>query len=607
MNFESKKLARRFRKPLLIGGVALSVLSAVAYGLFLYAPTYARYKIHERYPYVTVTGPIELHRHTIVLHDVVVDKPNLHGTFPLVTVNIDDKSAQVDGGRVAYTFGEDKAGNSEVSAEKHAITAKGLTVAVRKGTHAAILHNLNVNDREACFGAFTVYKVVGTEDLYEWAAQVDGLPWEQERDHVIAWASDHAANCVDRDKHHAHMAIVYVEASVLGGLTKYIPDQWEPERIGLWNLDFTNSRSQNESMDLRIEHVSSGQTSANDVHLIYWSGGVKPSRVDVGARDLEFVAQRVFNEPITIKSLHTSVDPEHLREQPLKVDVAGVSLSVDPKTYGVSGEEDCNTWLDSLPEELKTKAFDGLRFTGQLGFDVRIKPEVKVALRNTCTAICPVPAIAALKKPFEHTIYVDYGNGDEESLIVAGPNTGGWTPLKDIAPVMPTAVINMEDKAFPTHHGFVTAAIENSLKEDVEKGRFARGGSTISMQLAKNLFFLRSKTIGRKVQEAFMTMALESCLSKDQIMELYLNVVQFGPNLYGIGKAAPAYFHKKPSELTAEEAFYLASILPHPSHASPPNEATMKRVSALMRTLVSRGSLSPDVLSTMLDSDGAQL
>jgi hypothetical protein len=575
----------KLRKGLVIAGASVAVLGLSAYGLYRYAPTYVRNKIAERAPYVHVRGAIEVHRHEVVLHDVLVEKANLHGTFPLVTVSINDESVKIEGGKFDYVLGEGQGSSSE-GAEKHRIEASGLSGTVHKGDYSVAIDGLRVNDSEACFESFQAY---------------------HDDNGVFAWGE--RPGCVSRDKRHAHLGIVRIMLSSIPGMgskvASLIPDDMEPDNVFFEDVDYTDDREASNSRVVTVKEISSGQTTLDQVRLNYWAMEGKPSRVDVNANSLSFLANRVFDQPLTIEGIRTSFNPEHVREQTLTVQVGSTSLVLDPKTYGVSGDNECNDWLKTLPKELKAKAFDGLRFTGRLGFDVHFKPEVKVSMTNTCKAVCPVKSIEALKKPFEHTIYVDYGEGDDVAVAVAGPGTQGWTPLKDISPVMPMAVINMEDKAFPTHHGFVPAALENSLKADVEKGRFIRGGSTISMQLAKNVFLTRSKTIGRKVQEAFLTMALESCLSKDQIMELYLNVVQYGPNLYGIGNATQTYFHKKPSELTAQEAFYLAMLLPHPSKAPPPNDATMKRVASLMRTLVNRGSLDPDVLTMTQDSDVA--
>jgi membrane peptidoglycan carboxypeptidase len=131
---------------------------------------------------------------------------------------------------------------------------------------------------------------------------------------------------------------------------------------------------------------------------------------------------------------------------------------------------------------------------------------------------------------------------------------------------METAVLICEDGAFLRHRGFDEEAIRNSIRENFKAGRFVRGASTISMQLAKNLYLSREKTLSRKLQEAVLTELLEQELTKDQIMELYLNVIEFGPGIYGIGPAANYYFNSSPGRLSLGQSLYLASILSNPKH-----------------------------------------
>ena len=106
----------------------------------------------------------------------------------------------------------------------------------------------------------------------------------------------------------------------------------------------------------------------------------------------------------------------------------------------------------------------------------------------------------------------------------------------------------------------------SSLKHNLRLKKYAVGGSTISMQLAKNLFLSRDKNISRKVNEIFLSWYLNETFSKNEILEFYLNVIEFGPELYGISRATDFYFAKNPSELNLKEATFLAKILPNPKH-----------------------------------------
>jgi membrane peptidoglycan carboxypeptidase len=144
-----------------------------------------------------------------------------------------------------------------------------------------------------------------------------------------------------------------------------------------------------------------------------------------------------------------------------------------------------------------------------------------------------------------------------------GPKLPGWVSLAD-AGWMPEAVIAAEDIRFRTHPGFDLVAIQEALEAAPREVR-VRGGSTITQQLAKNLFFDGRRTLRRKLRELLVALALEERMSKDGILALYLNVVNFGPGIRGVGAAADAWFLKAPGQLSPREAAFLASILPAPN------------------------------------------
>jgi membrane peptidoglycan carboxypeptidase len=123
-----------------------------------------------------------------------------------------------------------------------------------------------------------------------------------------------------------------------------------------------------------------------------------------------------------------------------------------------------------------------------------------------------------------------------------------------------------EDGNFYWHNGFNENAFRKSIAENYKKGRFARGGSTISMQLVKNVFLTRNKTIARKIEEALIVWLIESnrIASKERMYEVYLNIIEWGPGIYGAGEASAYYFNKKAADLTLAESIYLAMIVPRP-------------------------------------------
>lgn len=139
-----------------------------------------------------------------------------------------------------------------------------------------------------------------------------------------------------------------------------------------------------------------------------------------------------------------------------------------------------------------------------------------------------------------------------------------WTDWEAIAPHAALAVIASEDQKFPAHQGFDVEAIRMALDEARDGGRL-RGASTISQQTAKNLFLWPGRSFFRKGLEAYLTVLIEFCWSKQRIVEVYLNVAEFGDGLFGITAASDHFFGKTPAELTAHEAALLAAVLPNPA------------------------------------------
>lgn len=141
-----------------------------------------------------------------------------------------------------------------------------------------------------------------------------------------------------------------------------------------------------------------------------------------------------------------------------------------------------------------------------------------------------------------------------------------YVPLHHISPYMPRAILTTEDTSFFTHDGFNFLAIRHAVEANLEAGRYVRGASTISMQLVKNVFLDRSRVLSRKLQEVALVWLMESVadIPKARILEVYLNVIEFGPGIFGIHEASVHYFGKRPDELTIGECAWLVSIVPNP-------------------------------------------
>ncbi|MBT9558346.1 MAG: transglycosylase domain-containing protein [Myxococcales bacterium] len=154
-------------------------------------------------------------------------------------------------------------------------------------------------------------------------------------------------------------------------------------------------------------------------------------------------------------------------------------------------------------------------------------------------------------------------DGTEETLNV-GPGSGRYTSLSEVSPWMAKVLTTTEDGSFFNHRGISLFAIKDAIVQNLELGRFYRGASTLTQQLVKNVWLHRTKTLARKFQEMFLAWRLEKQMTKNQILELYVNVVELGPGIYGIRKAAQTYFGKSPKDLDAVECAFIASLLPNP-------------------------------------------
>jgi hypothetical protein len=173
--------------------------------------------------------------------------------------------------------------------------------------------------------------------------------------------------------------------------------------------------------------------------------------------------------------------------------------------------------------------------------------------------------LAKLDSDFYHTVYE---KEEPVEVIHVSYSNPDFIPISQIAPYLRNALLCTEDGAFYWHRGFIQEAFQQALIQDIKSKRFVRGGSTITMQLVKNLYLNRHKTISRKLEEMLLVWLIEDMrlCSKDRMFELYLNIIEFGPGIYGVSKGSHFYFNKKPSELSLPEAIFMASIVPKPKH-----------------------------------------
>ncbi len=174
---------------------------------------------------------------------------------------------------------------------------------------------------------------------------------------------------------------------------------------------------------------------------------------------------------------------------------------------------------------------------------------------------------------FVYTTY-EYGNPKK---IVIGPDNPDYTSIENVSEYLKNAVLTTEDPAFFNHRGFIIESIRQSIAQNYAYKRFIRGGSTISMQLVKNIYLSRQKTLSRKMEEMLLVWMIENMgiVSKHRMLEVYMNIIEWGPGIYGVGEASRFYFEKLPSQLNLQEAIFMASIIPRPKwFASSFNDTT---------------------------------
>ncbi len=206
----------------------------------------------------------------------------------------------------------------------------------------------------------------------------------------------------------------------------------------------------------------------------------------------------------------------------------------------------------------------------------------------------PVKELADRKQSM--TITVRDWQGNERPFIV-GPKNKYWAPSNQIPPEMKWAVILAEDNNFYRHDGIDVKAIKQAIKYDLEKKSLAKGASTITQQVAKNIYLSREKTITRKLKEVYLAWRMEQELTKGRILELYLNVVELGPMVYGIGHGSRYYFGKPPSAMTPRECAFLAAMLPGPRVAYNPYRnlgKVLRRSNMILRTMRAKGVISTE-------------
>ncbi len=238
-----------------------------------------------------------------------------------------------------------------------------------------------------------------------------------------------------------------------------------------------------------------------------------------------------------------------------------------------------DAWNDSIPGGALTSSIpaallgplDGLVLSGWMSMAVHLRIDRQFPDSSDISIEIGAEDLAVVSCPLNVGRYAAGGScvrtdswGNSRLIGLSSSLNRSFVALSDLPPWFEPLLCCAEDGAFRSHDGFSPDHIRSSLVEDVRTGRFARGASTLTMQLARNLFLSRGKTLSRKLQEVFLTWRLEELLTKNRILEIYANIVELGPDVFGFGEASLYYFGVPVGELGVRETAFLVSMLPGP-------------------------------------------
>lgn len=281
-----------------------------------------------------------------------------------------------------------------------------------------------------------------------------------------------------------------------------------------------------------------------------------------------------FQSTVCVSSWEVNIDSGSVTfgSVPVHFDIAG-RFEQHPRfemrlwSESISGED----LIESIPDELLGK-LTGLRLGGDASFDILFILDWEVPDSSDFQATVDVSGLRVLASPVSIAHLRQGGSclmrdswGGMRTIYLDTLENPDFVPFDSLHPSLEGLLKCAEDATFRSHNGFCLYHIRNSIRANVERGKFVRGGSTISMQLARNLFLERQKTYARKLQEVFLTWRLETYLSKDRMLEIYTNIVELGADVFGFQDAARHYFSADLKELSTRQVAFLVSILPGPA------------------------------------------
>ena len=335
-----------------------------------------------------------------------------------------------------------------------------------------------------------------------------------------------------------------------------------------------NLKSSFDSIRVNVENID---MSGGELHIDGFSSirnlkvnHAKIAKKDVVIKDARFDYRLLLGEDFVSVDSSSTVQLNKIKFNPfLEFNTEEDTIY---KMKVVIPQMKAQDFISSLPEGLFTN-FEGMEAEGNFDFNLSFifnknKPNDLVfdsKLNKNGFKITKYGE-ANLSKLNGEFVYRAIENGRAQRGVLVGRANPNFTPLSEISPYLRKSVLTTEDPSFFSHKGFITEAFKQSIIKNIKTKKFSRGGSTISMQLVKNVFLTREKTLSRKLEEILLVYILENnrIVSKERMLEVYFNVIEWGPNVYGIGEASNFYFQKHPSQLNLNECLFLASIVPRP-------------------------------------------
>ncbi|MFZ4612570.1 MAG: transglycosylase domain-containing protein [Bacteroidia bacterium] len=309
-----------------------------------------------------------------------------------------------------------------------------------------------------------------------------------------------------------------------------------------------------------------GKALVKNFFVNHWRISTKDVEISNGEIDFSFF---IDNNSITLDS-STVCTLNQIKIYPF------VKISNKPfKEYNLKlsmVNTESEAFFNSLPKGL-FQSFETIKSTGQLSYNLDFllnenNPDSLVFNSDFNSNKLKIISFGSseLNKLNTEFLYTAYEKGFPRRSFMVGESNPSFYTINEISPYLRNAIICSEDGDFYWHKGFNERAFRKSIATNYKEKKFKRGGSTISMQLVKNVFLTRNKTVARKLEEALIVWLIENnrIVSKDRMFEVYLNIIEWGPNVYGIGEASEYYFKKRPNELNIQESIFLAMIIPRP-------------------------------------------